>query len=102
MSETTSTRNYGLLAEFDSPGAVMEAAQQVRDAGYKRWDVYTPFPVHGMDQAMGLKNSKVGWFTFIGGSADDYGMALELQFEGVRVFLFNLDSPVENHPNTRK
>jgi hypothetical protein len=43
----------------------MHAAEQVRDAGFRRWDVYTPFPVHGMDDAMGLKNSKVGWFTFL-------------------------------------
>ena len=45
----------------------MHAAEKVRDAGLPRWDVFTPFPVHGMDHAMGLKNSKVGWFSFIGG-----------------------------------
>jgi hypothetical protein len=45
----------------------MHAAEQVRDAGFRRWDVFTPFPVHGMDKAMGLKNSKVGWFSFLGG-----------------------------------
>jgi hypothetical protein len=39
----------------------------VRDAGYRYWDVHTPYPVHGMDKAMGLKNSPVGWFTFCGG-----------------------------------
>ena len=64
MSDTT---KYGLLAEFETPGECMHAAAQVRDAGYRRWDVYTPFPVHGMDDAMGLKNSRVGWFTFMGG-----------------------------------
>ena len=58
---------YGLIAEFETPAGAMHAAEKVRDAGYKRWDVYTPFPVHGMDKAMGLKNSKVGWFSFIGG-----------------------------------
>jgi len=63
------TKKYGLLAEFETPAAIMEAARRVRDAGYRCWDVYTPFPVHGMDEAMGLKNSKVGWFTFICGSA---------------------------------
>ena len=62
-----SEKVYGLMAEFDSPGAVLRAAERVRDAGYHHWDVFTPFPVHGMDQAMGLKNSKVGWFSFIGG-----------------------------------
>ena len=45
----------------------MHAAEKVRDAGFRRWDVFTPFPVHGMDKAMGLRNSKVGWFSFIGG-----------------------------------
>lgn len=59
--------HFGLLAEFDTPADAMHAAEKVRDAGYSRWDVYTPFPVHGMDDAMGLKNSKVGWFTFLGG-----------------------------------
>ena len=62
-----STAKYGLLAEFDTPADLMHAAEKVRDAGYRRWDVYTPFPVHGMDDAMGLKNSRVGWFTFFGG-----------------------------------
>ena len=58
---------YGLIAEFETPAAAMHAAEKVRDAGYKRWDVYSPFPVHGMDKAMGIKNSKVGWFSFLGG-----------------------------------
>jgi len=58
---------FGILAEFPTPADLMHAAEKVRDAGYTRWDVYTPFPVHGMDNAMGLKNSKVGWFAFFGG-----------------------------------
>ncbi len=33
----------------------------MRDAGYARWDTHTPFPVHGMDRAMGLKDSRIGW-----------------------------------------
>lgn len=58
---------YGLVAEFTTPAAVYHAAEKVRDRGYSRWDVFTPFPVHGMDKAMGLRNSKVGWFAFVGG-----------------------------------
>src|SRR5438445_9288938 len=58
---------YGVIAEFTNASAIMHAAEKVRDAGFTRWDVFTPFPVHGMDRAMGLKNSKVGWFTFLGG-----------------------------------
>ena len=62
-----SPRPYGLIAEFDTPAAVLHAAEKVRDAGFRAWDVFTPFPVHGMDKAMGLKNSRVGWFSFLGG-----------------------------------
>lgn len=63
----SASKPYGILAEFDKPADVMHAAEMVRDAGYKVWDVHTPYPIHGMDEAMGLKNSKVGWFSFLGG-----------------------------------
>lgn len=65
MAETA--KPYGIIAEFETAADTLHAAEKVRDAGYRRWDVYTPFPVHGMDKAMGLKNSKVGWFAFLGG-----------------------------------
>lgn len=58
---------YGLLAEFDNTTDVLHAAERVRQAGFRKWDVFTPFPVHGLDKAMGVKNSKVGWFSFLGG-----------------------------------
>ena len=60
-------RPYGVIAEFDTPADVMHAAEKIRDSGFRNWDVFTPFPVHGMDHAMGIKNSKVGWFAFVGG-----------------------------------
>lgn len=61
------SKSYALLAEFTNSASVLHAAEKVRDAGYRRWDVFTPFPIHGMDQAMGLRNSRVGWFAFCGG-----------------------------------
>jgi hypothetical protein len=64
---SANAKTYGLLAEFETTTDVMHAAEKVRDAGFRKWDVYTPFPIHGMDNAMGLKNSKVGWFGFLGG-----------------------------------
>lgn len=60
-------RTAGLLAEYETPGQVMHAAEAVRDAGYEKWDVHTPFPVHGMDGAMGLKPTPLGWISFGGG-----------------------------------
>ena len=64
---------YGVLAEFSDPGALMHAAEAVREAGYKHFDTHSPFPIHGMDRAMGLKNSKVGYIVFLGGAT---GLAL--------------------------
>ena len=61
---TTETKPALYLAEYDSTAAVMHAAEKVRDAGYTNWDVHTPFPVHGMDKAMGLPDSKLGWIVF--------------------------------------
>jgi hypothetical protein len=60
-------KTYGIIAEFDTPADTIHAAEKVRDSGFRKWDVFTPFPVHGMDKAMGLKNSVVGWFSFLGG-----------------------------------
>ena len=58
---------YTMAAEYPSAAALYEAAKQVRDAGFKRWDVYSPFPIHGMDQAMGLGKSWLsGWVLFGG------------------------------------
>ena len=58
---------YAIMAEFENPAAILQAANKVRAEGFRNWDVFTPFPIHGMDRAMGIKNSKVGWFSFIGG-----------------------------------
>jgi hypothetical protein len=66
MPETVA-KPYGMIAEFETAAGVLHAAEKVREAGFRQWDVFTPFPVHGMDSAMGLRNSKVGWFSFIGG-----------------------------------
>jgi hypothetical protein len=60
-------RSYGLIATFDTPGAVLHAAQKVRDAGYRNWDCITPFPVHGIDKAMGLSRSRVPRVSLVGG-----------------------------------
>src|SRR5882724_5727655 len=63
-------KSYGLIAEFNSATVLLEAAKRVRDAGYRRWDVFTPFPIHGMEKVMGYKNSLVGWFALaFGGGA---------------------------------
>ena len=63
-----SAKTYGLIAEFETPAAILQAAEKVRDAGYRRWDTFTPFPIHGMDKVMKLGNSLVGWVALAGGA----------------------------------
>ena len=56
-NEIPRKRLYGILAEFHDPAALMAAADQVRMAGFRWWDCHTPFPVHGLDKAMGIKRT---------------------------------------------
>lgn len=58
---------YAVTAIFDTPDAIMSAAAKVRDSEYSKFDVHTPYPVHGMDHAMGLKPTKVPFVTLICG-----------------------------------
>lgn len=52
------------LAEYNSTGACLHAAEKLHAAGYTKFDTHTPFPIHGMDKAMGLPDSKLGWIVF--------------------------------------
>jgi hypothetical protein len=63
MPEST----YGLIATFETPGELYHAAELVRDAGYRRWDCITPFPIHGLDKAMGIGRSRVPRISLCGG-----------------------------------
>jgi len=63
-SDTRSGELYAVSALFDTPNQIMAAADKVASSGYKKFDVLTPYPVHGMDDAMKMKESKVGWFAF--------------------------------------
>jgi Protein of unknown function (DUF3341) len=60
-------RAYGLIAAFDTTPDLYHACEKVRDAGYSQWDALTPFPVHGLDAAMGIRRSKVPRISICGG-----------------------------------
>lgn len=61
------TKHWGVLAEFETPQAIYGACEKVRDAGFRKWDAYTPFPVHGLDKAQGLAASKLPWLVLVVG-----------------------------------
>jgi len=58
---------HGALAQFEGPEKILHAAAKVREAGFSDWDVHSPYPLHGMDDAMGEKRSPLGWI--VGGMA---------------------------------
>jgi hypothetical protein len=58
---------YGLIAEFDSPASLLAAAERVTSAGYTRTDAFSPFPIHGLDDAIGFKENKVAPIILGGG-----------------------------------
>lgn len=70
---------YGMVAEFEDIPAIFEAAQKCRDHGFTKWDVYAPVPIHGIDEAMGLKGSKVA-FCMGGGALTGLTIAFLMQW----------------------
>lgn len=79
---------YGLMAEFDSPDTLKEAAVKAYEAGYRKMDAYTPFPIEGLDDALGFKPSRLSLIVLIGGLA---GVALGY---GLQYFISVIDYPV--------
>ena len=71
MSKENPTTNndncYCLIATFKDTPSLYKAAKKVRDEGYKKWDTYSSFPIHGMPEAQGQPRSKVPIFTLLGG-----------------------------------
>lgn len=67
---------HGLLAEFSGPGPLLKAIGKIHEAGYKNYDSYSPFPVHGMDKAMGLGRSPLGYMIGVSGALGLIGITL--------------------------
>jgi hypothetical protein len=70
---------HGVVAEYHDVKAVYHAAEKVRDAGYTVWDVHSPFPIHGIEDAMGMKRTILPIFVAIGAFAG-IGAALAMQY----------------------
>lgn len=73
------SRLYGMMTEFDSAAALVEAVRKTRDQGFKRWDVHTPFPIHGMDEAMGIKGTQLPFIVLLCGLTG-LGLAVLMQW----------------------
>lgn len=58
---------YGYIVSFDKVDELLAGARAVRNAGYTRWDAHTPFVIHGLDAAMGVKKTILPYIVFAGG-----------------------------------
>ena len=58
---------YGLMAEFNSATELVEASRKTYAEGYRKMDAYSPFPIHELDEALGITRSKLPWIIFLGG-----------------------------------
>ena len=58
---------FGVLGEFEDVASVMAAARATKDAGYRRFDVHSPFPIHGIDDAIGIQPTILPWIVLAGG-----------------------------------
>jgi hypothetical protein len=67
--EDTTPKLYGLLAEFDSATAIVDAAREARRVGYVKVDAYTPFPIHELDSALEIPRTRLPWIVLGGGIA---------------------------------
>jgi len=79
---------YGILAEFDTATDMVDAATKVRDAGYTKTDAFSPFPLHEIDEALGIKRSILPYLVFAGGVT---GLLTGL---GLTFFVHVIDYPI--------
>jgi hypothetical protein len=79
---------YGLLAEFDTPTQLVYAANKIREAGYTKTDAFSPFPLHEIDEALGIKRSILPVLVFCGAIA---GLLTGL---GLQIFVHYIDYPI--------
>jgi hypothetical protein len=79
---------YGLMAEFDTTTEIVKAAEKMRDAGYTKTDAFSPFPIHEMDEALGVKRSILPYLVFGGGVA---GLLLGM---GMQYYMSVIDYPI--------
>lgn len=79
---------YGLLAEFDTPTQLVDAANKVREAGYTKTDAFSPFPIHEIDSALGIKRSILPFLVFGGGVT---GLLTGI---GLQYFVHVIDYPI--------
>jgi hypothetical protein len=89
-SQSTEKKLFGILAEFRNPKELIDIAKAVNDSGYRDYDTYSPFPIHGMDKAMKLKKSKLGWIVLSHGLIGFFGAVAMIYYMSVIDYPLNI------------
>ena len=91
---------YGLVAEYSEPEGVTEAANLAREAGYTAIDAYTPFPIEGLDTALGMEPTRLGWVVLAAGILGGLAGFFMQWFANVEFYPLNLGGkPLNSWPN---
>ena len=94
-----SKRIYGFLAEFKEPEKLVEIAQRAREAGYRRIDGFSPYPVEGLAEALGSHHTKVPVIALAGGLTGGLGGYFMLYSSAVAFYPINVaNRPLHSWP----
>lgn len=89
-TESSSSKIYGVLAEVRNPKELIDIARIVNKNGYRKFDTFSPFPIHGMDKAMSLQKSKLGWIVLSHGIVGMVGALSMIYFMMVYDYPLNI------------
>ena len=91
---------YGLMAEFDEPDELLAATQRAYAEGYRRMDAYSPFPVEGLAEALGLRRSRLPLIVLIGGIIGCLGGFMLQYYVSVIIYPLNIGGrPLNSWPS---
>jgi hypothetical protein len=81
---------HGIIAEFETPEELIDAAEAAKNAGYRQMDGYTPFPIEGLSEALGFHDMRVPWITLAAGTVGCIGGFSFVAWCVTNAYVFNI------------
>lgn len=100
MIETRTARLYGLVAAFDDPHVLVEAARKTREEGYRQMDAFSPYPIEELPHALGIRKTRLPWVVLVGGILGGVGAYFMQWYSAVISYPFNIGGrPLHSWPS---